>query len=174
MEKSKLVISPKTRVGELLYAYPELEDALVQMAPAFAKLKNPILRKTVAQVATLQQAAVIGGLKVDELVNRLRKEAGQESAENEGENSEYLSVELPDWFLADRVVSRLDATPVINTGGSPMAEILALAGKLQPAEILELKTPFVPAPIIDMLKGRGFLVYAIKEGDGVISYITPS
>ena len=31
------------------------------MSPAFEKLKNPILRKTVARVATLAQVAVVGG-----------------------------------------------------------------------------------------------------------------
>ena len=65
-------------------AFPHLEDILMELSPAFAKLKNPILRKTVARVASLQQAAVVGGLMVDELVNRLRKEVGQEEfAENQ-------------------------------------------------------------------------------------------
>ena len=46
-----MVISPKTKVGELLDAYPELESVLMEMSPAFEKLKNPILRRTVARVA---------------------------------------------------------------------------------------------------------------------------
>jgi hypothetical protein len=77
MAAENLVISPKTKVGELLDTYPQLESVLLDLSPAFARLKNPILRKTVARIATLQQAAVVGGLKTDELVNRLRKEAGQ-------------------------------------------------------------------------------------------------
>ena len=55
MAESKITISPKTKVGELLDAYPELEPVLMAMSPAFEKLKNPVLRKTVARVATLQQ-----------------------------------------------------------------------------------------------------------------------
>lgn len=46
-------INPGRKVGELLEAYPWLEETLVGFAPEFAKLKNPILRKTVARVATL-------------------------------------------------------------------------------------------------------------------------
>jgi hypothetical protein len=65
------------KVGELLEAYPDLEATLIGLAPEFAKLRNPILRRTVAKVATLHQAARIGGLDVRELVRTLRAAAGQ-------------------------------------------------------------------------------------------------
>lgn len=40
-----LPITPATRVGELLDAYPELEEVLVAAAPPFARLANPVLRR---------------------------------------------------------------------------------------------------------------------------------
>lgn len=52
---NSLIITPKTKVLELIETYPELEDILIEYAPAFKKLKNPLLRKTVAKIATLQQ-----------------------------------------------------------------------------------------------------------------------
>ena len=79
MKESKITISPKTKVGELLDAYPELEPVLMAMSPAFEKLKNPVLRRTVARVATLQQVSVVGGVNIEEMIRRLRKEAGQDS-----------------------------------------------------------------------------------------------
>jgi Domain of unknown function (DUF1858) len=69
MAESKIIISPKTKVGELLDNYPDLESVLMEMSRAFEKLRNPVLRKTVARIATLQQVAVVGGLKVDAIVN---------------------------------------------------------------------------------------------------------
>jgi uncharacterized protein (DUF2249 family) len=51
-----------------------------------------------------------------------------------------------------------------------MAEILALSKELQQGEILEIKTPFVPAPIIDMLKDKGFKSFSLQKGDEVVSY----
>ena len=87
MTVSKIIISPKTKVGELLDHFPNLESVLMEMSPAFEKLKNPILRKTVARVATLQQVAVVGGLNVNEIVNRLRKEVGQSSGEADSTES---------------------------------------------------------------------------------------
>ena len=58
-------------------AYPELEEKLIEMAPVFKKLKNPILRRTIARVTTLQQAAAVGEIPVHKLVNSLRELAGQ-------------------------------------------------------------------------------------------------
>jgi hypothetical protein len=170
MSDEKLIISPKTKVGEVLDAYPQLEAVLLELSPSFAKLKNPILRKTVARVASLQQAAVVGGLKVDELVNRLRKEVGQSTLnESTGEGS-YISAR-PDWFSEAKVTQRFDATPVINSGGSPMADILKISQNLNPGEILELKTPFVPAPIIDLLIGKGFKTFSVEKGDEIFTYV---
>ncbi len=170
MSGSKLIISPKTKIGELLDAFPQLEDVLLELSPSFAKLKNPILRKTVARVASLQQAAIVGGLKVDELVNRLRKEVGQDMFSSETENTQYLVASPPDWFDNIRIIQQFDASPIINAGSSPMAEILALAKELQQGEILEIKTPFVPAPIIDMLKNKGFKSFSLPKGDEILSY----
>jgi hypothetical protein len=172
MSAQKIIISPKTKVGELLDNYPELESVLMDMSPAFEKLKNPILRKTVARVATLQQVAVVGGLKADEIVNRLRKAAGQKASEEIDTDSGYLSSDVPDWFVPAKIVTRLNATPIINSGGSPMTEILQQTNLLNPGEIFELRTPFIPAPIIDMLRTKDFRVYIVHMDSYILSYIT--
>ncbi|MEO2194672.1 MAG: DUF1858 domain-containing protein [bacterium] len=48
MSQKNLEITPSTKVAELLAAYPELEAVLIGMAPPFKKLKNPVLRRSVA------------------------------------------------------------------------------------------------------------------------------
>jgi hypothetical protein len=172
MSPEKIIITPKSKVGEVLDAYPQLESVLLELSPSFAKLKNPILRKTVARVASLQQAAIVGGLKVDELVNRLRKEIGQEAFLEKTEGGSYTTIAKPDWFDASKVKQSFDASPVINSGGSPMADILKIAQSLRPGEILELRTPFVPAPIIDLLQGKGFKTFSMgKDSNEVLTYI---
>jgi hypothetical protein len=172
MTAAKIIITPKTRVGELLDSYPELESVLMEMSPAFEKLRNPLLRKTVARVATLQQVAVVGGLNVDEIVNRLRTATGQVTGEEVSTNSDYVSSDKPAWFDQSKIVSWLNATPIINSGASPMTEILQQANLLKTGEILELTTPFIPAPIIDMLRSKGFNVYCVQKESQVLNYIT--
>lgn len=170
MTDQKLIISPKTKVGELLQAYPELEPVLISLSPMFEKLKNPVLRKTVAKVATLQQVSVVGGISVDAIVNRLRKEVGQDEAALDTDQHP-AQTEQPSWFREAQVTIRYDATPVINSGGSPMNEVLQKANSLSKGEILELQTPFIPAPILDMLKGKDFQIYTIQKGSSFFSYI---
>jgi len=172
MDSSKIIISPKTKVGELLDHYPELEKVLIEMSPSFEKLRNPVLRKTVARVATLQQIAAVGKLKVEELVSRLRKETGQSEGDESADDAGYLSAQIPDWFDESKIVTRYNASPVINAGGSPMTEILQHSHTLKSHEIFELHTPFVPAPIIDMLKSKGFCVYCVNKDSSTISYFT--
>ena len=171
MTEKKITISPKTKVGELLDTYPQLEPVLMDMSPLFEKLKNPVLRRTVARVATLQQVAVVGGLKVEYIVNKLREHLGLEGDETENPDAEFLAAKTPGWFDKSRIVATFDASPVINAGGSPMADILRQANALEPGEIFELQTPFVPAPIIDMLKGKGFKVFTIHGESTLKTFI---
>lgn len=164
-------ITPKTKVGELLDNYPQLEEVLLKLSPAFAGLKNPILRKTVAKVASLQQAAVIGNIKVDELVNKLRNLAGQEPLFSESIESEYIVTELPSWVDKSKIVTTFDAREIIESGGSPMSQILEQTKYLEDGDILILIAPFIPAPILDMLKGQGFKIVSQKVENYVLSYI---
>jgi len=171
MTVSKIIISPKTRVGELLDAYPELENVLMAMSPAFEKLKNPILRKTVARVATLQQVCIVGAVSIDEMIRVLRKHTGQNDTVTLDESQATQVSELPEWFDAKKIKEKFDATPIINAGESPMKEILHKASLLKPGEILELETPFTPAPIIDMLKGKKYKTSTIVDNLKVLTYI---
>ncbi|RKY56673.1 MAG: hypothetical protein DRP93_00900, partial [Candidatus Neomarinimicrobiota bacterium] len=52
-----MIITPKSKLMQVLEAYPELEDKLIAYIPVFKDLKNPILRKTIAKIATMQQVA---------------------------------------------------------------------------------------------------------------------
>ena len=173
MNKRNLIISPQTKVGELLDTYPQLEKVLFELSPAFAKLKNPILRKTVARIASLQQAAIVGKLKVDELVNRLRKEVGQEDFQDIASDEPSI-LNPPSWFDESKITIHFDATPIINSGESPMTEILKYASILNEDEIFELKAPFIPAPIIDKLKERGFKAFSIPQGTSYMNYFRKS
>ena len=62
--KSGEAISPEMKVATLLKEYPSLEDTLYEIAPAFSKLRNPILRRTVAKATSLRQAAKVAGVEL--------------------------------------------------------------------------------------------------------------
>ena len=123
MENSKLIITPKTKVLQLIETYPELEDKLISKVPTFKKLKNPLLRRTVAKIATLQQAASIGNIDVGELINFLRKEVGQETME-EVEGSTY-NTNKPVWFIEEDIIRELDVREMLSRGEHPVNQVIS-------------------------------------------------
>ena len=150
---NKLIITPKTKVLELIETYPELEDVLIEIAPAFKRLKNPVLRRTVAKIATLQQAAAIGGVKTEELINRLRKEVGQDLIM--GESGTQYNYQKPEWFSEERIFTRFNASEMLEKGEHPVNQVIADLNNLEEGKIYELKAPFLTAPLIDKATSLG-------------------
>ena len=174
-------ITFKTKISELLEEYPQLEDTLLQLSPAFAKLKNPILRRTIAKVTSVRQAAEIAGLDAEDVVTMLRKQAGiyGNSKELEDEGDASISLEkfssVPEWFSPGCVITTYDASKTLESGDVPMGHILQETKKLLPKEVFEFTTPFVPAPILDMLTNKGFIVWCRKSDTTSLyhNFVTP-
>jgi hypothetical protein len=145
----ELLITPKTKVSEILETYPELEETLIEMAPQFKKLKNPVLRKTIARVTTLSQAAIVGGVKVETLVTKLRGIIGQNTANAvETDNTTY-NIDKPEWFDETGIAHTIDTREMLNAGEHPVYEVLSSIKKLSDKEILKVVSPFIPAPLLD-------------------------
>jgi len=172
--QESLRITPETKVGRLLEVYPELEGVLIEIAPPFKKLQNPVLRKTVAKVTSLSQAARVGGVSVVDLLRKLREAVGQsEEPENSGDVESPDGDFEPTWYDENEIVESIDARPIIESGRQPIGEVLSRLNELKPGEILRLITPFNPAPLIDMATEKGFLHYRIeRSGDKSITYFS--
>ncbi len=161
-EMNSLIITPKTKIFDLLEAYPGLEETLIAQAPQFTKLRNPLLRKTIGKVTSLSQAAAVGGLKVEDLVNVLRREAGQSDlADNDLHQKDYITGK-PDWFDEERVTHTIDVRDMLHEGEQPIHEVLSAVKKLNKKEILGIIAPFLPAPLIDKAISLGYQ-YWIKQ-----------
>lgn len=166
MIMEKLIITPKTKIYDLLEAFPELEEILISSAPEFKKLKNPILRKTIARITNISQAATIGGLNVEELVNRLREKAGQGNIEQlDDTGMKYLTI-CPDWFEKEAVVTTIDIREMLNRDEQPVHEVLAAIKRLNENEILEIIAPFIPAPLIDKTLSLDYKHWLNKKAEG--------
>lgn len=167
MSRDKLLITPQTKVGQLLTAYLEVEEVLISIAPAFKKLRNPVLLRTVARVTSLAQAARVGGVSVTDLVQRLRRAVGQADFDTASEETESGGdfKPAPDWFDSDKVTKSFDARPMIDAGEQPIGRVLGDLDKLPDGEIYELITPFAPAPLIDKAVTRGFVAHSRAVGN---------
>lgn len=160
---NNLIITPKTKVLELIETYPELEDVLIEIAPAFKKLKNPVLRRTVAKIATLQQAAAIGNVKTETLINRLRQVVGQDLII--GDSSTQYNFKKPDWFDDEKIAKRFNASEMLAVGEHPVNQVIADLNHLEALEIYLLIAPFLTAPLIDKATSLGLKHWIDKRND---------
>lgn len=69
-----ITITPKTTVHTLLKEYPFLLDFLAGYHPDFKKLTNPVLRRTMGRMATLDTVAELGGMPLNVLTQDIAAE----------------------------------------------------------------------------------------------------
>jgi len=175
------MITPDMKVGTLLDTFPELESVLIEMAPTFKKLQNPVLRKTVAKVTTLERAAGIANIPTRDLIIKLRTIVGQPTLETDlaelpskdcgcfpdtdpsgtaaGQSADHSTAESCDpplWFAEDRVRETIDADAMLAAGEVPISRIVESAKTLAAKDILRVTVDFKPLPMIEMLDQKGF------------------
>jgi hypothetical protein len=115
----------------------------------------------VARITTLQQAATIGGVKVEDLINHLRKEVGQDRFS--GEVAAAYTTEQPDWFSEMRVAAELDARGMLEEGEQPVNQVIANLQTLEQGGIYRLVAPFMPAPLVDKASSLGISHWVTQE-----------
>ncbi len=161
---TKPQITPKTRVGDFLDSYPELEEMLIGLSPAFQKLRNPVLRRTIGRVATFQQVAVVGNIPLESIINTLRKAAGQNETNEIMSNNNNMN-EKPEWFNTSAVSETLDAREMLQAGQHPLADVLTKTSGLSSGQIFELITPFTPMPLIEKVMDKGLAAYVLTVSE---------
>ena len=132
--------------------------------PAFAKLKNPVLRATVAKVATLEHAAKVGGIPLPALIGHLRRALGQaEGCTADGAASQAVDA-WPDWFQPREVVAELSVAKVLAEGDHPMAVSRKLLIGSPRGAIVVLASEFEPAPLLEQMRAQGILAACVRLG----------
>jgi hypothetical protein len=162
----KLIITPDIKIYELLEAYPQLEDVLIEISPLFIKLKKPVLRKTIARVTSIKQAAVVGKVSLNEMINRLRESVGQGKAEYK--NIELMQKVKPKWATYENIKIEYDAREDLDNGIQPLNKVLKETKEFKSGEKYLLITAFIPLPMIELLEGNGFESYQVVIGENEV------
>lgn len=155
---NKPQITPDMKISELLKEYPELEDKLIEIAPTFKKLKNPVLRKTLTKVTSLKQASTVGGVSLAEMINRLRNEAGQNKLDVE--STKKSNQIRPEWVQEEKIKISYDASLDLEGGQHPVGKVSKEILSLENDDIYLLVTPFIPGPLIDIVEEKGFVTFS--------------
>ena len=167
MTKKEIDINPSVTVHRLLESYPELEEVLIGIAPPFKKLRNPVLRRSVAKVATLKHVSSVGGVPLNELIATLRKAVGQTETSEEWNDEDYFG-EQPDWFSEEKITLSIDEAKLEASDRMTLAVILEKSSDVRDGEIIELVTTFLPAPGIDVMRSKDYSVWTTRAEDGVV------
>jgi uncharacterized protein (DUF2249 family) len=174
MTDEKPVITPDLKVGALLKSYPELEEVLIGIAPVFKKLRNPVLRRTVAKLTSLRQAAKVGGVSLGDMISTLRVAVGQEEEWNQEGEDDETNQERPAWLTDKTDIEQYDAREDIESGGHPLPTVMSAVAKLKAGQAYAITTPFLPAPMIDQLEQKGYKTWSEQKGkEHFVTYITP-
>ncbi len=166
MPSDQLEITPSTTVHNLLEVYPELAETLIDIAPPFAKLNNPLLRKSIAKIATIKHISSVGDIPLNELVAKLREAVGQPVSGVEFVEEDYYA-EKPDWFSEEKIAVSFVEAEIEDKSKMTVVHILQAAKSVGVGEIIELTTTFLPAPGIDTMKSKGYSVWTLKEDGGI-------
>lgn len=154
-------ITSRSKLLDVLNAYPTLEDKIVRLAPPFANLKNPVLRRTVGQLATLERVAQIGGLEVTELVNTLRREVGlpELRAETPTLTAPPPRTESDPAWISGEPQFVVNGSELLQRGEVPLQHVNQLLPQLEPHRYLLLVTDFEPLPMIEAMQKQNRRVY---------------
>ena len=154
-------ITLDTKIADLLNEYDGMKEILIQINPKFKKLNNPVLRRTLAKIAGVKQAAIVGGMDPYDLLNRLREAVGQKPLEHSVADMESEMVKVPEWTGKVPVVT-LDANVILDEERNPLAELHKAMKSLEKGEIVTIESDFKPEPLIDEMVQKGHEVFSME------------
>lgn len=155
------------KISDVLKHYPELLDVLVDLTPAFGKLRNPVLRRVQTRLVTVQQAAGIAGIDPRQLVRTLNQAAGITPPDDDDVVTNAPDITArPAWVDSAPVVRELDVRDLLAKGQEPFRLITGTAREVGEGEAFALVTGFEPLPLYDALAKQGFSHWGEPIGDG--------
>lgn len=147
-------INSNTRIKVLLdVERDKVIESLILMNKNFAKLRNPVLRRLLANRVTIAQACSIAKCEVDEFMKCMEKIGFVIAKTSAGP-----IIEKEPSVLLDRPakVVTLDVRPYLEKNTDPLKEILKLAKQIHTGERLKIINSFEPIPLISLLAEKGF------------------
>lgn len=68
----KLLVTPETKLSDVLDAYPWLPEALIQMDAGFKKINNPVIKALIKR-STVADAGKYAGYSPERLISELNR-----------------------------------------------------------------------------------------------------
>lgn len=167
-------ISATDRVSDVLARDESLVEIFIRLGPQFSKLRNRGLRRVMARLVTVEQAARMAGVSTAKLLLDLNTAigsapavapadravtsgAGAAHSDSDGSDAASLAAEARTFHPMDAPVVEVDVRDDLRAGREPFSRIMAAMSALAPGEVVHLRTTFEPFPLYAVMAKRGFL-----------------
>lgn len=187
-------VAPTDRVSDVLARDEALVDVFVRHAPHFSKLRNRAMRRVMARLITVEQAARTAGIPATLLLRDLNEALGiADPAGATGTDADARTTKQPGIRAAsdgvggpdaqrlpgtatdaaaavsptrppDAIVVEIDVREDLRSGNEPFSKIMAAVAALGESEVLRLRATFEPVPLFTVLGKRGFVHESEEHG----------
>lgn len=153
-----LPVTANDRVCDVLARDESLVEVFVRQAPHFNKLRNRAVRKVMARLVTVEQAARTANVSPDHLVSELNAALGisSDSPAPIAAGPPRQQGEGPLVHPALANVIEIDVRDDLRSGREPFSRIMSTVNSLDVNDVLHLRTIFEPVPLFAVLGKRGF------------------
>ncbi len=161
-------ISKDTKISAVIKENEEAIEVIASLNKHFRKFRNPFLRKTLGSRVSIREAASIGNVSSELILDKLRIigfEIDNSVRKTEGRNP---VLEKKENNLPENISFELDVREELSKGKDPMKKILKESKKVSPGETFLLINSFEPLPIIHLLKEKGFSSIVIKPEENLV------
>jgi uncharacterized protein (DUF2249 family) len=171
-------VAATDRVSDVLARDESLVEVFVRQSPHFAKLRSPSMRRVMARLVTVEQAARVAGVAPGVLVRELNVALGLAAEPAEASATPEHPTAAEKLTTAETSQSAVPAHPAgaavievdvredLRGGVEPFSRILAAVTRLRDHEVMRLRAPFEPVPLYAVLGKRGLMHETRLEGPG--------
>jgi len=165
-------INRNTRISTLIKENKETIDVIATINKNFLKLKNPILRKVLAPRVTITDAAKVGGVNIEILIDKLKEigfeyESEDKIITNTATKKANLEESTQLKYLQNLVT--LDVRPSLDLGEDPFNIIMKEIKILEDDQTLKIINSFEPIPLIRKLQSKGYVSWTERPEEGVVN-----
>jgi len=164
-------INRNTRISTLIKENKETIDVIASINKNFLKLKNPILRRVLAPRVTVADAAKVGGVDIEIMIDKLEEigfeyEGENKTIKNKTTKETSLNEEVPLKHVKNLVT--LDVRPTLDSGEDPFNIIMKEVKILKDDQTLKIINSFEPIPLIRKLQSKGYESWTERPEEGVV------
>lgn len=161
-------IDVNSKIGKIIKANPDALEAIVSIDPKLEKLRNPVLRKILANRTSIAMASKMVGHSVEEFFAKLKPlgfEVNDAMATIETEQKDIPTFVAE---LSKEHIINFDVRELLTSGQDPLSLILEKVKTVQAGQALKIINTFEPIPLVKMLEKKGFLIYIDKVADDFV------